>query len=128
MCGCAAAPPVQITNGLSDALLRASAERAVQAVLMAPLTLQDESAADRLSEKVMTGGWNWVAGTRGRGGALGPVLHVDQKGIQHEWAVLHSLGGGPRSVLHSELHTVQPGVVGSQHVQHVCMYVCVGSA
>lgn len=67
VCGCTAVPPAQVTNGLSDALLRASAERAVQAVLMAPLTLQDESAADRLSEKVMTGGWKWAAGARGEG-------------------------------------------------------------
>jgi hypothetical protein len=54
---CVAVYCAQVTNGLSDALLRASAERAEQAVLMAPLTLQDESADDRLSEKVMTGAW-----------------------------------------------------------------------
>lgn len=46
---------LQITNGLSDALLRAAAERAVQAVMMAPLTLQDEAADDQLTDKVMTG-------------------------------------------------------------------------
>jgi hypothetical protein len=46
---------VQITNGLGDALLRASAERAVQAVMMAPLTLQDEAADDQLTDKVLTG-------------------------------------------------------------------------
>jgi hypothetical protein len=46
---------LQISNGLSDALLRASAERAVQAVMMAPLTLQDEAADDQLTNKVMTG-------------------------------------------------------------------------
>lgn len=75
--GCTAVLLAQVTNGLSDALLRASAERAVQAVLMAALTLQDESAADCLSEKVMTGGWKLATGRGVREGGTGccPALN-----------------------------------------------------
>ena len=47
---------MQIRDGLNDALLRASAERAAQAILMTPLTAYDHEAEDRrLAFKVMTG-------------------------------------------------------------------------
>jgi hypothetical protein len=47
---------MQMSQGLSDALLRASAEHAAQAILMTPLTaLEDEQEDQRLESKVMTG-------------------------------------------------------------------------
>lgn len=47
---------VQVRDGLNDALLRASAERAAQAILMTPLTMQQQDGEDhRLASKVMTG-------------------------------------------------------------------------
>lgn len=46
----------QATDGLNDALLRASAERASQAILMTPLITHDfENEDQRLASKVMIG-------------------------------------------------------------------------
>lgn len=49
-------PHTQVSNGLNDALRRASAERAAQAVFMAPLSLRDDLPVDDLTAKVLTGG------------------------------------------------------------------------
>jgi hypothetical protein len=47
---------VQATDGLNDALLRASAERASQAILMTPLITHDfENEDQRLASKVVIG-------------------------------------------------------------------------
>jgi hypothetical protein len=47
---------LQAGAGLNDALLRASAERAAQAILMTPLVSHDYDDEDhRLASKVMTG-------------------------------------------------------------------------
>jgi hypothetical protein len=47
---------VQSAGGLNDALLRASAEHAAQAILMSPLVSHDYDNEDqRLASRVMTG-------------------------------------------------------------------------
>lgn len=47
---------MQAGNGLNDALLRASADRAAQAILMTPLVSHEYEDEDhRLASKVMTG-------------------------------------------------------------------------
>jgi hypothetical protein len=50
----------QATDGLNDALLRASAERASQAILMTPLITHDcDNEDQRLAAKVMIGTCWW---------------------------------------------------------------------
>jgi hypothetical protein len=53
----AAAAAAQMVDGLNDALLRASAEGAAQAILLSPLATHEEETEDaKLAGKVMTGG------------------------------------------------------------------------
>lgn len=48
---------LQMVDGLSDALLRANAEYAAQAILLSPLSANEEETEDeKLASRVMTGG------------------------------------------------------------------------
>jgi len=61
-----------VRDGLNDALLRASADRAAQAILMTPLTTHDQEDEDhRLASKVMTGTCSACTVTAGT-----PAAHV----------------------------------------------------
>jgi hypothetical protein len=47
---------LQMVDGLNDALLRANAEAAAQAILLSPLSAHEEETEDaKLAGKVMTG-------------------------------------------------------------------------